>query len=110
MRVERGADGADVLTVPDFTGNFVFNTLGNLVASPMAGLLFVDFTNGDVLQLTGRATIDDDRTVLVDVDEIREARGASPLRYRLVEYSPANPRVARHDTRAGGIQSREEER
>jgi predicted pyridoxine 5'-phosphate oxidase superfamily flavin-nucleotide-binding protein len=46
-----------VLTFPDFRGNFFFNTLGNLVAHPKAGLLFVDYATGDVLQVTGRATI-----------------------------------------------------
>lgn len=44
-------DGA--LTVPDFSGNQFFNTLGNFVVNPRAGLLFVDFATGDVLQITG---------------------------------------------------------
>ncbi len=45
------------LTWPDYRGNFFFNTLGNLVADPRCGLLFVDFQTGDVLQLTGRAEV-----------------------------------------------------
>jgi len=49
------ADGT--LTVPDFNGNRFFNTLGNLVLNPGAGLLFVDFERGDVLHLTGRGEI-----------------------------------------------------
>jgi predicted pyridoxine 5'-phosphate oxidase superfamily flavin-nucleotide-binding protein len=36
-----------VLTVPDFNGNRFFNTLGNLAVHPRAGLLFIDFDNGD---------------------------------------------------------------
>lgn len=47
----------DSLIVPDFMGNFAFNTLGNFVVNPVAGLLFVDFESGDVLQLTGRTEI-----------------------------------------------------
>ena len=43
----------DTLTVPDFSGNFAFNTLGNFVVNPKAGLLFIDFKSGDILQLTG---------------------------------------------------------
>ncbi len=43
---------------PDYAGNDHFNTLGNLVLDPRAGLLFVDFATGGLLQLTGRATID----------------------------------------------------
>lgn len=45
-------DGA-VLTIPDFAGNLHFNTLGNLLVNPRAGLVFVDFERGDLLQLTG---------------------------------------------------------
>jgi uncharacterized protein len=41
----------DVLTVPDFRGNHFFNTLGNVLVHPQAGLLFVDFDSGDLLQL-----------------------------------------------------------
>jgi predicted pyridoxine 5'-phosphate oxidase superfamily flavin-nucleotide-binding protein len=51
------AGGATVLTFPDYRGNFFFNTLGNLHASPRAGLTFVDFTTGDALLLTGSATV-----------------------------------------------------
>jgi hypothetical protein len=69
----------------------MFNTLGNLVEYPRAGLLFVDFTSGDVLQLTGTARLEDDRTVIFDVEEARETRAASPLRFRLVAYSPSHP-------------------
>jgi predicted pyridoxine 5'-phosphate oxidase superfamily flavin-nucleotide-binding protein len=46
-----------VLTVPDFIGNFLFNTLGNLLANPSAGLLFVDFDGGDLLWLQAQAEI-----------------------------------------------------
>ena len=40
------------LVVPDFSGNRFFNTLGNLQLNPRAGLLFIDFANGDLLYLT----------------------------------------------------------
>jgi hypothetical protein len=45
------------LLIPDYSGNRFFNTLGNLVMTPLAGLAFVDFATGDVLQLTGTAEI-----------------------------------------------------
>jgi hypothetical protein len=83
--------GDDRLVFPDYPGNAMFNTLGNLVEYPRAGLLFVDFTTGDVLQITGRARLEDDRSVVLDIGETRETRAASPLRLRLVQYSPANP-------------------
>ncbi|MEZ4333833.1 MAG: pyridoxamine 5'-phosphate oxidase family protein [Myxococcota bacterium] len=43
----------DRLTIPEYPGNRHFNTLGNLLVNPRAGLLFVDFESGDVLQLSG---------------------------------------------------------
>ncbi len=82
---------SDRLAFPDYPGNAMFNTLGNLVEYPRAGLLFVDFTRGDVLQLTGTARLEDDRSVIFFIEEARETRAASPLRFRLMEYSPANP-------------------
>jgi predicted pyridoxine 5'-phosphate oxidase superfamily flavin-nucleotide-binding protein len=82
---------SDQISFPDYPGNAMFNTLGNLRVNPRAGLLFVDFTTGDVLQLTGRARVGDDFVVTFDVDEVRETRGATRLRFVLVEYSPANP-------------------
>ena len=92
------------LSFADYPGNAMFNTLGNLLVNPKAGLLFVDFANGDVLQLTGNTRIETDFTVVFDVDEVREARQASPLRYRLVEYSALNPRHTHADR---GIESSE---
>jgi predicted pyridoxine 5'-phosphate oxidase superfamily flavin-nucleotide-binding protein len=50
-------DGDDTLTVPDFNGNRFFNTLGNLAVHPRAGLLFIDFDNGDLLHLAVTAEI-----------------------------------------------------
>ncbi|HJV40871.1 pyridoxamine 5'-phosphate oxidase family protein [Caulobacter sp.] len=47
----------DVLTVPDFVGNFLFNTLGNLTLDPRAGLVFPDFETGDLLHLAVTAEI-----------------------------------------------------
>lgn len=90
------------LAFADYPGNNMFNTLGNLVAQPRAGLLFLDFETGDTLQLTGRARLDWDpvrvaafrgaRDVVVtfEVEEALEVRGGG-LRGRLVEYSPVNP-------------------
>ncbi len=43
----------DTLTIPDYSGNYHFNTLGNFLLNPRAGLIFPDFETGDVLMLTG---------------------------------------------------------
>ncbi|HHP7245901.1 MAG TPA: pyridoxamine 5'-phosphate oxidase family protein [Elainellaceae cyanobacterium] len=47
----------DTLIVPDFTGNCHFNTFGNIEVNPRAGLLFIDFENGNLLYLTGSANV-----------------------------------------------------
>jgi predicted pyridoxine 5'-phosphate oxidase superfamily flavin-nucleotide-binding protein len=45
------------LIVPDYSGNFFFNTLGNFLLDPRAGLLFPDFARGDLLQMSGQVSI-----------------------------------------------------
>ena len=69
--VRVGDDGA--LTIPDFSGNRFFNTLGNILTNPKAGLLFVDFETGDLLQLSGSAD------VILDSPEIARFQGAERL-------------------------------
>jgi len=61
------------LTIPDFSGNNHFNTFGNLELNPHAGLLFIDFQQGDLLYLTGTAT------VIWEGEEIRHYAGAERL-------------------------------
>ncbi|MDT6964010.1 pyridoxamine 5'-phosphate oxidase family protein [Cupriavidus sp. SZY C1] len=61
------------LTIPDFAGNTFFNTLGNIVANPVAGLVFVSYATGDLLQMTGRAE------VLTDSPDIARFEGAQRL-------------------------------
>jgi predicted pyridoxine 5'-phosphate oxidase superfamily flavin-nucleotide-binding protein len=70
-------DGA-TLRWPDFPGNAMFNTLGNIAVHPRAGLLVPDFSTGGALQLTGTAAIEWDgdgtRRVALAVEEVREHR------------------------------------
>lgn len=69
--VRIGDDGT--LTIPDFDGNLFFNTLGNILLNGRAGLLFVDYATGDMLQLTGTAE------VIFDSPEIAAFQGAERL-------------------------------
>ncbi|HNP35390.1 MAG TPA: pyridoxamine 5'-phosphate oxidase family protein [Woeseiaceae bacterium] len=80
------------LVFPDYAGNRHFNTIGNLVMDPRVGLLFVDFRKGDLLQITGTATIDwasgelaahpgAQRLVTIDVAAIVRLSGVLPLRW-----------------------------
>lgn len=99
VRIQRGPDGGHRLSFPDFRGNNLFNTLGNLLAWPWAGLLFFDPATGDRLQLTGRASVDWDgpelagfagalRLVHVDVAAGAWAPAALPLRWSAPGFAP----------------------
>jgi uncharacterized protein len=94
------------LVFPDYAGNNHFNTIGNLVMDPGIGLLFVDFNDGSVLQLTGRAHIDWDsadiadhpgakRLVIVDIDEAVRLDRVLPLRWSKPRGSIRSLRVMR---------------
>ncbi|MDL2407793.1 pyridoxamine 5'-phosphate oxidase family protein [Rhizobium calliandrae] len=85
--VRIGSDG--VLTIPDFAGNRFFNTLGNFLVNPKAGLVFADFDSGGLLQLAG------DAEVVLESPEIAAFQGAERLwRFtprRIVRRSGALP-------------------
>jgi hypothetical protein len=94
-------DGAR-LYWPDYAGNAMFNTLGNIAAHPATGLLFIDFDgSGTMLHLTGEASLLWDETaeqltgaergVAFSVREVVERPGAFPLRFRFGDYSRFNP-------------------
>jgi predicted pyridoxine 5'-phosphate oxidase superfamily flavin-nucleotide-binding protein len=89
----------DTLFIPDFKGNRFFNTLGNLLGDPRAGLLFIDFETGDVLQATGIVTIDWDagaatlpsgaqRYWRVTIHRSWRRRGALPFVWSFERYAP----------------------
>lgn len=90
----------NTLTIPDYSGNNFFNTLGNFLENPKAGLLFVNFDNGNTLQVSGSVEL-----LLEESKEINAFKGAErgwritveksirtsdalPLRAKLQEYSP----------------------
>lgn len=51
--------GPRELAFPDYDGNGQFRSLGNLLANPRAGLLFVDWAKPRRLRVNGRAAIGD---------------------------------------------------
>jgi ferredoxin-NADP reductase/predicted pyridoxine 5'-phosphate oxidase superfamily flavin-nucleotide-binding protein len=73
------------LTIPDFAGNLHFNTLGNLLINPRAGLLFIDFNSGDLLHLSGRTEI------ILDGPQIEAFQGAERLWTFEVEHMVRRP-------------------
>jgi len=65
-------DGARVV-FPDYSGNNMFNSLGNLAVNPSCGVLFIDFESGATLQMSGRGRVEwePERRVVIDVSELR---------------------------------------
>lgn len=99
-----GFDEQDRLVFPDYAGNNHFNTIGNLMKDPRAGLLFVDFDTGGLLQLTGRTEIDWDpenlkahpgaqRLVRFTLDEAVHLPDVLPIRWHARVSPPADLRV-----------------
>ena len=93
VRASDNAEGATVLTIPDYRGNNFFNTLGNLAAHPYAGLLFIDPETGDLLHLTGTTEIvwgeqEGQREIRFTADEGRLRERALPLRWTAPESAP----------------------
>ncbi len=98
--------GPDSLSFPDYGGNAMYMTLGNLHADPAAGLLFVDWGSGAALQVSGRAAIDwsparaaalpgAERVVDVHVEHVVATARALPAPWTFLEASSFNPPAAR---------------
>ncbi|MFD5917807.1 pyridoxamine 5'-phosphate oxidase family protein [Kitasatospora sp. NPDC058201] len=97
--------GPDRLRWPDYAGNSMFMTLGNLELDPRAGLLIPDWETGGALLVTGEARTDwsdpagaglpgAERVIDLTVTDVLELADATPLTWTDPEYSPANPRSA----------------
>jgi len=96
--VEISSDGRR-LSFPDYIGNFMFNTLGNLTRYPRCGLLFIEFESGQTVQVTGKATIDWEigrvsttpgaqRVIDVEIDEVLVGPATNGLRWSFIERAP----------------------
>jgi hypothetical protein len=90
------------LVWPDYLGNMMFQTLGNITTYPQAGLLFIDFEKRNTLQLTGKARIcwdsnstdqfaGADRLIRFSIEEVIEIADAMPFLWDFQRYSPHNP-------------------
>lgn len=94
---------ARTLRIPDYSGNGLFNTLGNFVSHPFAGLLFLDVDRGRSLHLTGtveilwahdeagRTTGGTGRYWEFHLDAWRSQPLSHRVSWELLDYSPWNP-------------------
>ena len=94
--------GPTHLRWPDYPGNSMFNTAGNLEVNPRAGLLLPDWHTGAMLHLTGTAAVDWDpehaaavpgaqRLVDFRIEQVVHIGSVSPLRWSEPEPSRFNP-------------------
>jgi len=93
------------LRIPDFIGNNMFNTLGNFTSYPHAGMVFIDFERGRVLQLSGRPVIltrqEDERNETggtaryweFEIEGWRESNLPIHINADFIDYSPYLPKV-----------------
>ncbi len=104
-----------LLLLPDYSGNCMFNTLGNIGINPKCGLLFIDFDTGDTLQLTGEAEIlwepahtrrfpGAKRVLAFSVEEALQIEQALPFTWEFQSYSPVFDKFEAVDT--GGTLAR----
>lgn len=93
------------LSWPDYVGNSMYMTLGNLLHEPRCALVFPDWESGKTLHLRGRARTDWDpgraasvpgalRIVDFDIESVAEVADGMPLRWRFGSYHRFNPPVA----------------
>ncbi|WP_282095109.1 pyridoxamine 5'-phosphate oxidase family protein [Epibacterium ulvae] len=95
-------NSATKITIPDYRGNDLYNTFGNLLLNPDAALLFIDFETGDQLHLHGTAKLIEDpdaaaahpgalRLLQITITGVTRRTAATELRWQFIETSPVNP-------------------
>lgn len=104
VRVRQTSDSQHQILWPEYSGNRLYQTLGNLEVTPLAGLVFPDFDTGDVLYLTGqtRTLVGREANALlprsnlaVELTVTRSLFVQQGLSFRgtPLEHSPYNPKV-----------------
>ncbi|HEV7898635.1 MAG TPA: pyridoxamine 5'-phosphate oxidase family protein [Planosporangium sp.] len=87
------------LTWPEYRGNGVMASLGNISENAHVGLLFMDFTRQVIgLHVNGRATIIEDAEMRSEYEDLAvdDIPGRSPERWVVVEVEEAYIHCAKH--------------
>ena len=93
----------DTLAFPDYDGNGMFRSLGNVLANPAVGMLFVDFASPKRLRVNGQASVSAEDALLAEFEGAQRIVRVHATRIfpncpryihrmQLVEPSPYAPR------------------
>lgn len=104
VRLLSNEEGDCTLVYPEYSGNRLYQTLGNLTTTPRAGLMFPDYETGNVLYVTGTTEIlvhaaanrllpRSNMVVKIKIDAARYVEDGLAFRGRPGEPSPYNPPV-----------------
>lgn len=104
VRILQNDRSGTILTYPEYSGNRLYQTLGNLEMNPKAGIVVPDFSSGTVLYITGNTEIvigkevagllpRSNLAVKVHVQEARLVRNSLSFKGQPGEPSPYNPPV-----------------
>jgi NAD(P)H-flavin reductase len=104
VRVLSNDESSVTLVYPEYSGNRLYQTLGNLRTTPRAGITFPDFDTGDVLYITGTTEVlagkdasdliaHTNLAVKIRVDAVRFVSDGLGFRGQEGERSPYNPPV-----------------
>ncbi|MGB0943011.1 MAG: pyridoxamine 5'-phosphate oxidase family protein [Marinomonas sp.] len=92
---------------PEYRGNGMFFTSGNLEVNDRAGVTVVDFETGSMIQMTGRALVDwghdgryegASRAIVFHIERLVRTDNVTSHRWRRLEYSPYNPAILGKDS------------
>ncbi|KAI4940286.1 hypothetical protein J4E86_011091 [Alternaria arbusti] len=93
-----------ILAYPEYSGNRLYQSLGNLMLDPKIGLVFPDYETGDVVYITGTTEIlagtdasallpGSNLAVTITISECRYVKTGLPFRGTKKTPSPYNPLV-----------------
>ncbi|CAM1506386.1 Fc.00g060270.m01.CDS01 [Cosmosporella sp. VM-42] len=116
VRVVRNDDGGLDVVYPEYSGNRLYQTLGNFKVNPLVGVAIPDFTNSDVLHLTGTASIlvgaeassliaKTNLAVKISVTDTKFIKSGLPFRGDVIDYSPYNPPIRHLVSEQHAVQS-----
>lgn len=82
------------LAFPNYDGNGMYVSMGNLVRNPSVGMLFIDFERGNRMRLNGEASIDENDPLMAEYTEPQFI-----VRVRAREVFPNCPRYIHRFTK-----------